>query len=169
MPAGVIGIQNVTNNGMSSLSLATTGSNGRGFWFLRILNTPGPSPSQHWALKLDCRPLWRFVHLPSLSSPSTKKKKKITCEFKSLLPHPQKWLSKPASRMEKLPPLFRASTVWSGHAYLKIQPFLTSYFRVWSLVLELWLEKILSASLHFYTAWLEQISLLKNYTLKTKL
>lgn len=99
--------EHVTNNGVSSLSLATTGYNGHVLWFLGILNTSGPILSQHSAPKLDCKPLWRFVYLPSFSSPSTKKEP----VNRSLLTPPQKQLSKTASRMEKLPPLLLASTV----------------------------------------------------------
>lgn len=121
-------IEHVTNNGISSLSPATTGSNGHVFWFLQILNTSGPIPSQHWAPKLDCRPLWRFVYLPSLSSPSTKKEP----VNRSLLPPPQKWLSKPASRMENYRHFCLPAQYDPAGPSLKIKPFLTSRSRVWS-------------------------------------
>lgn len=158
-------IEHVTNNGVSSLSPEKTGCNGHVFWFLRILNTSGPTPSQHQAPKLDCRPLWRFVYLPSLSSPSTEKEP----VNRLLLPPPQKWLSKPASRMEKLPPLPLASAAWSSRAFLKNQAL--PDFMLWSLVLGIIVtaEKCLSASLRFYTVWLEQIYLLKNYLLNTEI
>ena len=137
-------IEHVTNNGISSPSPATTGCNGHVFWFLRMLNTSGSIPSQHQAPKLDCRPLWRFVYLPSLSSPSAKKEP----VNRSLLPPPQKWLSKPASRMEKLPSLLLASTVGSSWAFLKRQAL--SGFMLQSLVLDIIVIAEKSLSLYIF-------------------
>lgn len=150
--------EHVTNNGVSSLSPATTGCNGHVLWFLGILNTSGPIPPQHWAPKLDCRPLWRFVYLPSFFSPSTKKEP----VSRSLLTPPQKWLSRTASRMEKLPPLLLASTVWSSRTFLKNQALSGSMLQSLVPGILVMAEKFLSASLHFYTAWLEQICLLRS-------
>lgn len=122
--------EHVTNNGVSSLSPATTGCNGHVLWFLGILNTSGPIPSQHWAPKLDCRPLWRFVYPPSFSSPSIKKEP----VNRSLLTPPQKWLSKTASRMEKLPHFCLPAQYDPAGPSLKIKPFPAPCSRVWSLV-----------------------------------
>lgn len=124
-------MEHVTSNGVSSLSPATTGCNGHVFWFLGILNTSGPIPSQHWAPKLDCRPLWRFVYLPSFSSPSTKKEP----VNRSLLHLPRNDFPNQLLEWRNYPHFCLPAQYDPAGPSLKIKPFLTSCSRVWSLVL----------------------------------
>lgn len=152
-------IEHVTNNGVSSLSPATTGYNGR---FLGLKNTehiwsyPFSKLSSQAGLQTTVE-----ICIPSQSFLFTNKKEPVNM---SLLPRPQKWLSKPASRMEKLPLFLLPNSVWPNRAY---SPFwLHAPESVFGNVVMA--ENFLSASLHFYAAWLEQISLLKKYLLNTK-
>lgn len=137
----------VTNNGISSLSPATTSCKGHIFRFLRILNTSGPIPPQHQAPKRDCRPLWRFVS-PSQAFLSTHQytQKALGIGCSSCVP--RKDFPNQLLEWRNYPCFCLPAEYDPAGPSLKIKAFLASFSKVWSL--GIMAENFLSASLHLY-------------------